>query len=428
MRHQNRLTRLAIAGSALAMAMAIALPARAGHSSGGSHGSSGGHSSGGHSSGGHVSSGSGHHMGSGHYSSGRTTTTPSTSYGRPYGGDRGRASGGYYGHGGYHGSGGYYGHGGHGWYGGYHGWYDNWLWCYAPYWASWGWMWGSPWIWNSYGDDWRYSGVWGPGPHYADIYAWRPSHGAWANRFARVKAGVSPDETELWLDGAYIGTSDDFDGFPDYLYLEPGSYKVEFRLVGYQTWASDVTIRLGEVVKLEHEMAPEPGKGRLSSFLPESKGMPFGRYFGKDGRPVSPEARSRSDRRQAPKADEEIDSDDADARSGASGQMDGAASAQPVETPPVRDERIDRPAGTAPADETSSRARIRWEVTPGDAAIWIDDEYAGTGEELSTRPRGTVAAAGQHTVTVVRPGFKTRSVKVEAKAGEAIDVVVALEK
>ena len=41
-------------------------------------------------------------------------------------------------------------------------------------------------------------------------------------RYAVVKTDVSPEEAQVFLDGKYIGTADDFDGMPDYLYLGAG--------------------------------------------------------------------------------------------------------------------------------------------------------------------------------------------------------------
>ena len=42
--------------------------------------------------------------------------------------------------------------------------------------------------------------------------------------------------------------------------------------------------------------------------------------------------------------------------------------------------------------------------------------------------RGLRVKPGKHVVTVVRPGYGTKTVDVESKPGAAIDVVVELEK
>ena len=76
----------------------------------------------------------------------------------------------------------------------------------------------------------------------------------------------------------------------------------------------------------------------------------------------------------------------------------------------------------------AERGRLRFEIQPADAAVYLDDEYIGTGRELAGLRRGVPADAGKHTVSVVRPGFVTKTIEVEAKPGAAIDVVVELEK
>jgi hypothetical protein len=71
---------------------------------------------------------------------------------------------------------------------------------------------------------------------------------------------------------------------------------------------------------------------------------------------------------------------------------------------------------------------MRFSVLPEDAAIYVDDKYVGAGEDLNNSPRGLFTEPGAHSVVVTRPGFKTKTVQVDAKAGKPIDVVVDLEK
>jgi hypothetical protein len=294
-------------------------------------------------------------------------------------------------------------------------------------------MWGWPGYYDPFWSDWRYVQFYGNGGYYGGG-GWRSS--AWASRFGRVKTGVEPDEAEVWLNGKYIGTADDFDGFPDYLYLEPGSYKLEFRLGGYETWASDANVRRGEAVRLDHELTREKGHGRLDSFLPPSKGVPDGRYFDKSGQPTRPvERRVRvtvrtSEGEEGPVgADEKKPRTDVEAESRDEDDDEPADVDVDVDKSPAREREVVRETPREVAkDEPAPRARLRWKVTPDDAAVWVDDKYLGTADELSARPRGTLMAPGKHTVTVVRPGYESRTVTVEAEAGEAVDVVVELEK
>jgi len=76
----------------------------------------------------------------------------------------------------------------------------------------------------------------------------------------------------------------------------------------------------------------------------------------------------------------------------------------------------------------AERSRLRFEIEPSDAAVYLDDDYVGTGKELAGLSRGVPVDAGKHTVSVVRPGFVTKTIEVEVKPGVAIDVVVELEK
>ena len=86
----------------------------------------------------------------------------------------------------------------------------------------------------------------------------------------------------------------------------------------------------------------------------------------------------------------------------------------------VRSEPLPRPAGY--------RARMRFTITPADAAVYVDDKYLGPGEDLSANARGVVTVPGAHAITVARPGYKTKTVRVNARIVTPVDVVVELEK
>ena len=224
-------------------------------------------------------------------------------------------------------------------------------------------------------------------------------------RYARVDTDVSPESAEVYLDGTLIGQADDFDGFPDYLYLEAGKYVLEFRHPFYETVRKELEVESGQAVSLGDEMKLLPGKKKLQVVDPEDKGTPLGRVFG------SP--RERKD-------------DDAGDRTGRfdvvpGGEAPGDDLGAPPPPPP--------PAGAGMGDVLpSERGRFRFDVTPDDAVVYLDDRYIGTGEELAGLRRGFPVAPGRHVLTVIRPGYGTRTIEVEAKPGTAIDVVVELEK
>jgi len=366
---------------------------------GGSHGSFGGGMRGG--SGGSRGSSGGFHGPSGSYRGSAGSYRGSVGSYRGSGGSRGSSTGArssyrpawgnvsgnraaYHGGarppgGGYHPG---YGHGyGHGYGRGYgypHNYYNG------AYWG-WGWNW-----WPQYG--------------YDNAVTANALYGA--ARFAAVKTDVYPEESEVWLDGQYIGSADDFDGYPDYLYLKPGKYHLEFKVVGYQPMSVDVEVTRGEITKIDQSLQRLPGTSKFQEF-PASRGMPYGRYFGTGGKPVGDES--------APRVGGKYDVV----------PYGAAAGDDDFDLPPPKTDRM--PPSAAPATKPG-RSRLRFSVVPEDAAIYVDDKYIGAGDDLNNSPRGMITDPGAHTVVVTRPGYKTKTVTVEAKAGQPVDVVVDLEK
>jgi len=82
---------------------------------------------------------------------------------------------------------------------------------------------------------------WGWGPYaYVGDRTTGPGAGPGGGRH-RCRA----EHARVYLNGELIGTADDFDGFPDYLYLERGRYTLEFRIPGYESGTLEVEARAG---------------------------------------------------------------------------------------------------------------------------------------------------------------------------------------
>ena len=207
--------------------------------------------------------------------------------------------------------------------------------------------------------------------------------------FAIVDTDISPEAAEVWLDGVYIGTADDFDGYPDYLYLKPGSYRLEFRYQGYETYGINLDARSGQKVNLDKDMPELASRGKAEPFDPARKPMPYGRLFEPGGKPASLAAPRRED-----------------------GEEPRTNLAEKTPLPPL----------------AANQGILRILVLPDDAAVYLDDRMIGMAEELSANSRGVRAGIGPHTVAVMRPGFKTKTFDVEVIAGKAVNVVVELEK
>jgi hypothetical protein len=239
-----------------------------------------------------------------------------------------------------------------------------------------------------------------------------------------VKTDVSPDTTRVFLDGQFIGMTSDFNG-PDYLYLRKGSYSLEFRLDGFETKTVNVAARPGGQMKIEDKLKKIPGAPQYGSYdNPEPEGG-VQRFWGKeqngpahpvdvqqgmqgggDQYQVQPQAYPNGSHRssQAPPLDEPPPSGG-----------DGSAM-----TPPGQ------PATVAPDSVPKGRSRIVFHVQPADAAIYLNDKFVGTGEELSTLSRGLQVPPGQHSITVSRPGMKSEERTVVVGPGKSETVEISL--
>jgi hypothetical protein len=353
------------------------------HSGGGSHG--GGSSSGGGSHGSGGSSSGGSHGGNTHGGGARIGGPHS---GSPHGG--GSRIGGSRG-GGDHGGGSRFRsehrgshdrgrHRGRGWvvFGG-------------PFWGPWDWwIWGCPYDPGCYGPPYVPDGGGEPGYQEDDQDDW-----------GMVDTEIWPDQARVYLEGRYIGAAEDFDGSRGFLYLRPGDYTLEFRLEGFHSASMDLNVEAGAKIELNRKLHRMRGSTEVARAKPPLPEGGLRRYWGKeDGRLVayagSEEAvRIRGD---SDEADDETD-DDAD---------EDSEQAEPPRSP--------------------SSARLQLSLEPGDGVVYLDDHYMGTAAKISRIEGGIPVPPGAHTITVTRPGFKSKTLRVELSRGESKSVKLSLDK
>jgi len=284
-------------------------------------------------------------------------------------------------------------------------WYDPWY--YGPY-ARYGYP---------YGYRYRY-GYGGYGYGYGASRDW-----------AIVDTDVSPESARVYIDGQYVGTADDFDGYPDYLYLRRGHYRLEFRLPGYQTRTLDVDARPGTKLEVDDKLAKIPGAAQYGSYDDPQPAGGVRRFWGKRGndtREVTEddmygnsgprryyEPRDRDDHYSADRdGDRDDDADD-----------DRSERAPADERPAPRGEWRDRSDARVHAGDTW----IRLNVEPNDSAIYLDDRFIGTASELDSR-NGIAVPPGRHTLVVSRPGYRDKRVEVDVDRGETESVNLKLER
>ncbi len=100
-----------------------------------------------------------------------------------------------------------------------------------------------PWYWN-----------------YWDSYAGYGSYGGYGygDDSGGLRLKVTPDNSEVYVDGYFAGTVDQFNSWYQKLSLQPGAHKIELRAEGFQTAIFDVNIRTGETITYKGDLAPLP--------------------------------------------------------------------------------------------------------------------------------------------------------------------------
>jgi hypothetical protein len=233
---------------------------------------------------------------------------------------------------------------------------------YSP---SWGW--GSYWwpygSYGWYGGYWGYPWGWGSSSVYHYVH----------REAGSIRVLVDPAEARVYVDGYYAGTVDDFDGLFQRLNVSPGRHEIALKLEGYKTHRIKVYAAPGRTLKLHHDMV---------------------RGAGETVEDLGGNAPEREVRRERERDGEEGSAEDEDAAA----QADDAA----------------RPAG----------GKLRLNVRPSDASVYLDGAFRGTAREAASLK----LSAGHHRLEVVRPGYRTLEREIEIAPGESTEISVELEK
>lgn len=246
---------------------------------------------------------------------------------------------------------------------------------------GWGW-WGPAW----YGPAWGYPRVY-PNPAYGN--------------FGALDTDVSPERAEVWVDGKRVGLADDFDGYPNFLWLEKGTYDVVFYLPGHRTLARQYSIYPGLVIDVEDRLE----KGEAIHPL--------------DLGPRSTErrdARIRAEEEQRLRVERQLEE----------GEREPYGTERPEEWEKRSPEAVD--GGEAALDARAEPGRLRLRVLPEDASVYLDGRFLGTASELSRLRAGLIVDPGAHRLEVVRPGRQPEERMVEIESGRELEVEVELEE
>ena len=83
---------------------------------------------------------------------------------------------------------------------------------------------------------------------------------------------IEPQQAEIFVDGYLIGDADQFDGFPNYLWLEEGTYELAFFREGYETIYRQYTIYPGVIIDVDDRMRPGQAERPEPPSVPSAEG------------------------------------------------------------------------------------------------------------------------------------------------------------
>ena len=194
-----------------------------------------------------------------------------------------------------------------------------------------------------------------------------------------IRLQIKPNKALVYVDGDYVGIVDDFDGMFQKLVLPTGRHEISIEVDGYRTHQITVYISEGQTVKYRADL--EGGEGS-----PTFDDLTGGEAY---AGPVQ------TSRRQAESPEQ-----------------------QGLEYP--RAESEETRAATVPSDA----GRLRVDVRPEDATVYVDGHFVGTSQILRREP--LPLPPGPHLIEVVRPGYKTYQATVTVKSSETRELTIDL--
>ena len=97
-----------------------------------------------------------------------------------------------------------------------------------------------------------YGGYYGYPGYYPSVQDYRHTYD-----IGELRLQVSPKNAQVFVDGGYAGTVDDYDGTFQSLKLESGSYSIRLQAPGYQTIEFDVRITPTQKITYREDLRPE---------------------------------------------------------------------------------------------------------------------------------------------------------------------------
>lgn len=206
---------------------------------------------------------------------------------------------------------------------------------------------------------------------------------------AVVMTDFRPKDVRLFLDGRAIGRARAFNGRNGFLFLEPGEYRLEAQLGGYQPVAFRIVAHQNCRFDIRHRMQRIAGATKERSRDVFSREEPLQRVYG-------------------PRTAVE----------------EKAAAAAPGPDLSLRPNLSERPRTSHRSPARS--ASLRLQIAPPSASVSLDGEFVATGEELGRLIGPLAIVPGDHVLEVSAPGYEPREVEFVARLGEITELSVTL--
>ena len=111
------------------------------------------------------------------------------------------------------------------------------------YWGRYG-LWYDPYIYDPYWFDPYYHGYGGGGGYSSH----RENYDEPKRMTGTIRLKAKPSSANVYVDGALVGTVEDFDGLSDHLELDGGRHTLELRADGYETYRGEVDVEVGKTL------------------------------------------------------------------------------------------------------------------------------------------------------------------------------------
>ena len=237
----------------------------------------------------------------------------------------------------------------------------------------------------AYGYPW-YGAQWGP-------YPYPPPYGYYGWIDASVRLEVTPRDAEVYVDGYYAGTVDDFDGTFQRLRVEPGQHDLEIYKDGFRPLRQKAYLSADNTFRIKQALQPlaagEQMEPRPQPVNPPQGGQPYG---------------------QQPQ----------------NAPMPRGRSGRPAPPPQGGDPRDSQPPESRGGQPSGAYGSVAIRVQPADVEVTVDGEVwrGPAGQDRLVID----LAEGSHTVEIRKPGFRTYVTQVDVKRGETASLNVSLRQ